>query len=439
MKSSSPQTAQPEAPGNEAAPAMPVDGRAPHDVFRKTVKVLHSRPREPLTLVQKKLGNAWIKHAIKNTPDEKGWWEIPLGKLREEIDFPSSNTKYLKEAARALVRIAFEWDLLAPESKRVEWQTQVLFPAVAIADGVVRFKISDDIYEELHRPEIYALIDMAVVRRLKSVAAMCVWEYCVRFENLGHTPLMPWRQFRDVVLGDHPGEKILAEYKYLKSRVLAKAIKEINEESDHEIELRETKSGRSIASIQFLVRRKNAQSGDSHPEDRHAVMRMIKLGLLRTEAKRLAASHSLRSISGALDYTESRLKDPTQPKIEQPAAYFRKALEEGYGASDDGLPQSAAASEKKQQDQFDIRAAFQQHRIEKARAFYAELDAEEKRDLLDRYNGQQEMDKLRVKSRLTKIAEVAFMTWLARETWGEPVAEDLLNFSATLLAQKSSG
>jgi hypothetical protein len=392
----------------------------------------------PLTLVQKKLANAFLKHAINNEPDAKGWWEIPLGKLREEIDFPSSNTKYLKDAARAMVQIPFEFDLLAPESKRVDWQVQALFPAVGVKDGVMRFRISPEIYDELHWPEIYAIIDMAVVRRLKTVSAMCVWEFCVRFENLGHTPSMPWEQFRDVVLGDHPGDKILLEYKYLKSRVLAKAIKEINEESNHVIELKETRAGRRVSEIQFLVKRKNARIIDSQPDDQKAVMRMIRLGLLRTEARRLVASHPLPEVLGALDYTERRTQDAAQPKIEQQAAYFRKALEEGYGVDSDGTVESSNGSRKTSEKKFDIHQAFQQHRIEKARAFYAELDSEEKRDLVDRYNAQQDIDRLRVKSRITKIAEVALMTWLARQTWGEVTADDLLNFSEKLLAESQS-
>ncbi|WP_028998133.1 replication initiation protein [Azohydromonas australica] len=424
---------------SDAVGRTPAESRPGQDVFRKTVYVVHSRPTKQLTLVQKKLANAWLKHAVTFTPDQDGWWEIPIGLLREEINFPSTNTQYLKEAARALVQIAFEWDLLAPENKRIGWQTQVLFPAIAIVHGCIRFKISTDIYKELHRPEIYALIDMSIVRRLNSVAAMCIWEFCVRFENIGHTPSMPWQQFRDVVLGEQGEKKTLEQYKFMKLRVLSKAIKEINECSDHEIALVEKTAGRRVAAIHFTVRRKNTGVPEGELAAQKAVARMIQLGLPRTEARRLASSHPLRALNGALEYTERRLADPSQPKIEQSAAYFRKALEQGYGAPVD-MAETATApgnnGKRKAERQFDIDEAFSQYRREQARDYFAQLEDDEKKELLRRYNEQQEHDRLRVKSRQTKIAETAFMNWLAKDTWGASSAEDKLKFSVELLARK---
>lgn len=424
---------------SDAVGRAPMESRPGQDVFRKTVYVVHSRPTKQLTLVQKKLANAWLKHAVTFVPDQDGWWEIPIGLLREEINFPSTNTQYLKEAARALVQIAFEWDLLAPENKRIGWQTQVLFPAIAIVHGCIRFKISTDIYKELHRPEIYALIDMSIVRRLNSVAAMCIWEFCVRFENIGHTPSMPWQQFRDVVLGEQGEKKTLEQYKFMKLRVLSKAIKEINECSDHEIALVEKTAGRRVVAIHFTVRRKNAGMPEGELAAQKAITRMIQLGLPRTEARRLASAHPLPALNGALEYTERRLADPSQSKIDQPAAYFRKALEQGYGAPVD-MAETATApgnnGKRKTVKQFDIDEAFSQHRREQARAYFAQLEDDEKKQFLDRYNEQQEHDRLRVKSRLTKLAEAAFMNWLAKDTWGEASAEDKLKFSVELLAKK---
>lgn len=435
-----------ESQGNLAPPSeavqLPTDLRSGQDVFRKTVYVVHSRPTKQLTLVQKKLANAWLKHAISFQPNQDGWWEIPIGQLREEINFPSTNTQYLKEAARALVQIAFEWDLLAPENKRIGWQTQVLFPAIAIVHGSVRFKISTDIYRELHRPEIYALIDMSIVRRLNSVAALCIWEFCVRFENIGHTPAMPWQQFRDIVLGEHGEKKSLEQYKFMKLRVLTKAINEINENSDHEVALVEKTVGRRVIAIHFTVKRKRATAAEGELEIQRAITRMTQYGLPRTEARRIASTHRLSVIIGALNYTDRRLSDSTQPKVEQPAAYFRKALEQGYGVPAE-IDQQAAASDgrgskRPDEKQFDINEAFNQHRREQARTYFGELEGDEKKQLIARYNEHQEHDRLRVKSRLTKIAETAFMNWLARDTWGDPSDKDMLDFSVKLLAQKTA-
>ncbi|MDZ5455670.1 hypothetical protein [Azohydromonas lata] len=68
--------------------------------------------------------------------------------------------------------------------------------------------------------------------------------------------------------------------------------------------------------------------------------RMKALGLPGTEAKRLAARYPAQSILDAFRYTETRQADAKQALLEQPAAYFRKALEQGYGRREDQAPQA---------------------------------------------------------------------------------------------------
>jgi hypothetical protein len=277
---------------------------------------------------------------------------------------------------------------------------------------------------------------MAVMRRFNTAAAMQIWEFCVRFENIGRTTSLPWEEFRDSVLGASD-KSSFGQYKVLKSRVLTKAIKEINEYSNHEVELIEHKSGKKVEAIQFLIRGKGRavqSSGDAHRVLEH----MKALGLPGSEAKRLVARYSVDSILDAIRYTELRQADSKQSPLEQPAAYFRKALEQGYGRREAETPQSGKAVGAKHEKPFDIQAEFEQHRREEARTYYAELSAEEKKTLIDRYNAQQELVQLRIKSRLTKISEVAFMNWLALDTWGQPSARDMLDFSVALLAKTRS-
>ena len=101
---------------------------------------------------------------------------MPMSQLRQDIGFGSNNIAHLRDAARKIQRISFEWDVLAPESKRVKWITQTLFPSVAIADGYIQFQIGSDIFREIRRPEIYGLIDMAVMRKLSTTASLQIWE-----------------------------------------------------------------------------------------------------------------------------------------------------------------------------------------------------------------------------------------------------------------------
>lgn len=412
---------------------VPAEQSRQQEFFRKTVYVLHSTPSAELTLVQRRLANAWLKYAIEEEPDGSGWWTMPMARLRQDIGFGSNNIAHLRDAARKIQRIAFEWDVLAPESKRVKWITQTLFPSVAIAEGYIQFQIGSDIFREIRRPEVYGLIDMAVMRKLSTTASLQIWEYCVRFENIGQTKIMKWEEFRDKVLGS--GDKAsFKEYKTLKLRVLSKAIAEINRETAHQVELVEFKEGRRIAAIQFKVRRKDGPTPLGDAKTLQMVSSLGRIGVPKAEAQRLLRKHSAGEIDAALAYTDRRMGDVQQAPLENPPAYFRKALEMGYGQASNAAVESSQSKSKKPVQKFDIREAFRDQQREKARKLYAEFDPEEKSEFTTRYNDQQANSQFKVKSRLTKAAEVAFMDWLARETWGEPTAEELLSFSAKLLA-----
>ena len=414
-------------------------GEHANDLWRKTVTVVHSIPQKALTLVQRKTANAWLKFAVENPRDTDGWWSMPVAQLCKEAGFPSRNREPLKIAAKALMGVIFEFDVLAPESKRAVWRGHVLFPSVEISDGYVRWMVNDAIYREACRPEVYALIDMAIMRKFSTNAALQIWEFCVRFQNIGVTARMTWERFRDYVLGN--SEKTsFSEYKILKRRVIAPAIEEINERSEHEIELLEYKSGRRIAEIQFKVRSKR-NSIDIPQEAGVLVERMVRLGVPGSEARRLAMQYDVNRLSGAIRYTEMRQTDAAQPPLNVPAAYFRKALEQGYGESaiNTSNKQDSPAKTAGQDKTFDIYEAYGQHRRDLAKQYVESLNDAERKELREQYNEQQEHDKLRVKSRPTKIAEIAFLNWVSLNTWGEPSDKDILQFSVSLLAKQGGG
>jgi hypothetical protein len=226
------------------------------DAFRKAVQVIHSKPKSPLSLLQRKLGNLWLKHAIENLPDAEGWWELRIKAVAEKIGFDSNNRQYLKESAEALMRIVFEWDLMAQASKRVQWRASVLFPEIEIRGDTVRYQVSSKIRQRMINPEVYAMIDMNVVRRFRRAPSLAIWEFCLHFEKSGRTAEVEWEMFRDMVLGESPENKTYQEYKHFKSKVVKPAVVEINAASNHTIDLVESRIGKRISTISFQIGRK---------------------------------------------------------------------------------------------------------------------------------------------------------------------------------------
>lgn len=400
------------------------------DAFRKAVQIVHSKAKQPLTLLQRKLGNAWAKHAIENSPDEQGWWELRIRDLALDVGFDSNNRQYLKESAEALMRIVFEWDVISNNPKR-PWKASVMFPEVEIHADVIRYQISSQVRQLIVKPEIYALIDMNVVRRFRRASSLAIWEFCVRFEKLGHTAEVPWEDFRDMVLGETAEAKTYQEYKYFKAKVLKPAIAEINAESNLLVELVEAKVGKRVAALRFQLQKKaEPQPGTDDTQVLELIGEMVVLGLLQSEARRLAREHAHEEIRAALDYTRRRMADTRAGKLDNPAAYYRHALQHRYA-----LPKPASEPVTASAPRLDLREAYLTSQLAEAERYFKELDPEDQTALVERYNAQA-LGALKIKKRITKVSEASFQRWLVMDTWGEPSPQVLLDFAQQMLAAR---
>ena len=406
------------------------------DAFRKAVQVVHSKPKSPLSLLHRKIGNAWLKHAIESQPDSDGWWELSIKKLSENVGFDSNNRQYLKESAEALMRVVFEWDVIAPMDKRVQWKASVLFPEIEIRNDAIRYQISSQMRERMINPEIYAMIDMNVVRRFRRASSLAIWEFCVRFERIGRTAEVEWRTFRDIVLGESPENTTYLEYKYFKSKVVNPAVAEINSESNHTIGLIEEKIGKRVATIRFDIDRKSTREHSALDANlTESVGEMVKIGVPQSEARKLAAANSQEQIKDALNYTRRRMADPKLARLENPAAYFRQALSNRYALTGNGEAHALKkAPQVPQVKPVDIKEIYAAQQINEAAHYFNELDPADQVAMIERYNNQQAISALRLTAKTKKLAQSAFFRWLSRETWGEPTSDELLEFAQRMLA-----
>jgi len=416
------------------------------DPFRKAVEILHNKPKAPLTLLQRKLFNALVKHAIEKPADDRGWWSITLRSLQTDVGFDSNNREYLKESARALMSIVFEWDQMAPQTKRGAWKASVMFPEVELHPDQMKFQVSSHLRELMLKPDIYAMIDMSIVRRFRRGPSLAIWEFCVRYEKIGRSAEVEWRIFRDMVLGETADSKTYQEYKHFKSKVLNTSIAEINAESNLTIALVETKVGRSVATIRFDIARKHVETEVIESgADLELLGELIKLGVMQSEAKKLLKQYPVEQLRATLDYTRRRQADKRGDKLGNPAAYFRHALTNGYAtveaaaSSQEGRTAAGAPAEGQgaRSKKVDLREAFLQARSIEAEGYFKELDAADQALLIERYNSQQTLPALRLNGkRVSKASEIAFKRWLAMDLWGEPGAEQLLEFAQSMLARQ---
>jgi hypothetical protein len=407
--------------------------------YKKAVQVVHSKPRAPMSLVQRKVSNSWLKNAVQNKPDEEGWWSIRIADMAYEIGFDSNNREYLRGSALELMRIVFEWDVVAAEGKRPKWKASVLFPDVEMTPEVVRYKISSQLHDQVLNPDMYAMIDMNVVAKFRRASSLALYEFCVRFERIARTAEIPWESFRDMVLGESTEAKSYLEYKYFKQKVLKPSVAEVNAQADIHVELKETREGRRIKNISFTVHK----SGSHQLEiviDNERVMQlvgeMVNIGVLQSEAKKLTTQHRIEELSAAVVYVKRRTTDKRAAPVENPAAYLRQALKNKW-AIVESPPASEGAkkvlSTQKASGADKLVEKYMAEQFQQAEAYFKELDAVDQDDLIQRYNAQQEISGLRIGTKAGKAAKTAYFTWVGLQTWGQPTQLQLLEFATEML------
>ncbi|MFD1561460.1 replication initiation protein [Paraburkholderia silviterrae] len=407
----------------------------PPDLFRKAVPAIHIAPKSgSISLQQRKMFSSLIKNAIRQDSLEAGRssFEITISALSQDVDLNSNNTEYVKETINSLISTVVNWDYLT-QDKRSIWKASGLLAGAELERSVLRYTFSEQIRGELLNPEIYAMIDMRITRQFRKAHSLALWENVVRYEAVGVTARFPLATLRDLILGQDTSAQSYKLYKQFKSRVLVPCIKEVNEISDHNFELIEHKVGRSVVALQFRVTRKPETDPSQELRANETVLigEMSKFSVPVSEARRLLKQYGEEKIRTAVAYTAARLAQKNAAPLANVAAYFRKALMQGYelpGANAAGSTSTDSGKVRESQDQ--VKDRYIAAKIAEARAYFNELEYDDQTALIKRYNETVGMDKLKVSTAKvpSKMASTNFFRWVVLDTWGQPTAADLLEF-----------
>ncbi|WP_322060521.1 replication initiation protein [Paraburkholderia sp. J63] len=407
----------------------------PPDLFRKAVPAIHIAPKSgSISLQQRKMFSSLIKNAIRQDSLETGRssFEITISALSQDVDLNSNNTEYVKETINSLISTVVNWDYLT-QDKRSIWKASGLLAGAELERSVLRYTFSEQIRGELLNPEIYAMIDMRITRQFRKAHSLALWENVVRYEAVGLTARFPLATLRDLILGQDTSAQSYKLYKQFKSRVLVPCIKEVNEISDHNFELIEHKVGRSVVALQFRVTRKPETDPSQELRANETVLigEMSKFSVPVSEARRLLKQYGEEKIRTAVAYTAARVAQKNAAPLANVAAYFRKALMQGYqlpGANAAAGTSTDSGKVRESQDQ--VKDRYIAAKIAEARAYFNELEYDDQTALIKRYNETVGMDKLKVSTAKvpSKMASTNFFRWVVLDTWGQPTAADLLEF-----------
>ncbi|PXW97512.1 replication initiator protein [Sphaerotilus hippei] len=320
--------------------------RKPHEMI-----VLVPKSKR-VTLTGRRLYNALLQVAqsrliaMEAMPPADFLFEAPLPALLRTTGSSGEDRTAAKRYLREMRGLEVDWETTAP-GDGMKWRDFSMLSEVAIevrrGENWVSWSYPPTIMAALREPARWASIDLAILARLGTYAAVALYEICARYRHnpSGLTSRKPVQWWADA-LSQAPRGAERREWRKFKSERVKDAIEEINRETDLEVELIEHKQGRAVTEAQFAVRFKRQalrhKPQDDGPVDANLVLRGESLGIreVRLEGlisefgearvrekidalERRAANSKLRSIDNAYSYLRSLLRNDDVPvELESP-------------------------------------------------------------------------------------------------------------------------
>lgn len=409
------------------------------EILKKPVEAVHMVVTGGIFSKTQRLAfNAFLKKAHEiNSKSPEGIkttrFEIERKEFSELIGFTSGNRKFLKDTLTAMQDFKVQWDILHRDGKTT-WESCVLIPRIGFTTTHITYTFDEQILETLMNPTVYSRIDLGIQRKFNLSTSAALYEWCNRFrDNPAHkTSEMDWEKWRWAIHGEVDSDSAFNEYKFFKRDKVKPAMEEINRLSDLKIELIENKQGtRRVKTLCFLVEVKEIIDGDLKPDgwQEEWSRKLNELGIKSRDLSEVLRTFNIDIIEAHYVFTLKRLEDKTLQPLKSPGSYFLNAIKFGY--ANDSV---AKQSEKKSLDNVaqDIAEQFSQQRNKVASELFLEISDVERENLIIEYNEQIEIKAAAVPKDPTKRTKrdlAPFFAWYARKTWGEPKAQELLDFA----------
>ena len=322
------------------APGDPAELRKPHEMI-----VLFPRSKR-VTLTGRRLYNALLQvsqsrmAAMATMPAADFMFEAPLPALLRTTGSSGEDRSAAKRYLREMRGLEVDWESTAP-GDGVKWRGFSMLSEVAIelrhGENWVSWSYPPTIMAALREPSRWARIDLDVLAKLGSYAALALYEICARYRDnpSGLTSRKPVQWWADA-LSPAPAGAERREWRKFKSERIKEAIAEINLETDLDIELVEHKQGRAVTEAQFSVRRKRAvarqKPASSEPVDAHLVLRAESLGIRELKLEGLIREFGDARVRDRLDALERRAANSRLRGVENAFFYLRSMLRSDDGA-----------------------------------------------------------------------------------------------------------
>ena len=425
--------------------------------YKKANSLIHNKPHSVLSATQRKIINVLTLNAQVNMSlsETHGYWKLRIKDLKQELDSNSNNQAHLEKIINEITSIRVIYNAL--ETEGVSKNFTIVFPHVKILNGEIIYQIHHEVLQLIANSKSYTQLLNSEVRPLKKTCSIPLFEYGSRYLRLGYSPWKSWEDLRNEILSTTVIPKNAETWTKFNKFYIAPALEEINTLTPLSIELEKNTKGNAVQSVRVKVFR--AASPLNTPpakQDKTAEQDLIKqlldVGFTERSAKKLFSADSgftPQEIEAALIHTKWRMENTKLEKLEVPARFLRRSLNDALyvsyiergiiqvpysvleklnKATNRNSNQTAGSSGATSDGQKTVKRGKEKliklvmtKRLADVKAIVNEMPKSELYEIFDKYNEQVSIKALVMKheskNRVSNLS--LFYTWYSNYLWGE--------------------
>jgi hypothetical protein len=260
-------------------------------------------------------------------------FEAPLAAILRTTGSDGNDRTAAKRYLGEMRSLEVDWESTAP-GDGVKWRGFSMLSEVALesrrGETWVSWSFPPSIMSALKDPSRWARIDLDILARLGTYAAVALYEICVRYRDNpgGVTSRKPLSWWTDALSNAPGGDR--REWRKFKNERIKEAVEEINRETDLDIELIEHRQGRLVSEAQFAVRRRGKSQGSltgaQPPVDASLALRAETLGIREIKLESLIKEFGDDMVRQKLELLEQRAANSSLRAVDNPFLYLRSLL-----------------------------------------------------------------------------------------------------------------
>ena len=263
-------------------------------------------------------------------------FEAPLAAILRTTGSDGNDRTAAKRYLGEMRSLEVDWESTAP-GDGVKWRGFSMLSEVALemrrGETWVSWSFPPSIMSALKDPTRWARIDLDMLARLGTYAAVALYEICVRYRDNpgGVTSRKPLSWWTDALSNVPGGDR--REWRKFKNERIKEAVEEINRETDLQIELIEHRQGRLVSEAQFAVRRRGKVAGETTgaqaPVDASLALRAETLGIREIKLEGLLKEFGDDLVRQKLELLEQRAANSSLRAVDNAFSYLRSLLRNG--------------------------------------------------------------------------------------------------------------